>query len=163
MGVGKSTTGRALAKHHRRDYVDSDVDIERLFGVDGNGFATQWGIGELHRVEAGVLLGALAATTPTVITAAASVVESEIVRAALKRRAFVVWLTADLETVLARQAAGTHRRPMSIVELDDLAQRRRPFFQDVADVTVEATLPTREIVEVASAAFDAYITQGKTQ
>lgn len=147
MGVGKSTVGRAVADSLGWTYVDSDDDIERLLGVTGREFALEEGVPELHRVESAVLLGALAAEGPSVITAAASVVEDGLVRRALTLRAFVVRLHAPIEVVLERQAAGGHRRPMDVRELQRLEDRRKKSFEEVADLTLDASAAVVELVE----------------
>ncbi len=138
MGVGKSTLGTALAKALGVAYADSDDDISALFGLSGADIADRYGIEQLHAVEAGLLYGALARPEPSVITAAASVVEQEPVRRAVARRSRLVWLTADIDKILSRQKDGDHRRPMSRPELERLAERRQPLFDEMADVVVVA-------------------------
>ncbi len=138
MGVGKSTLGAALADATGRGYVDSDDDIEQLFGVTGATVAAELGVDELHRIEAAVLLGALARAEPLVITAAASVVEDAVVRTVLNRRAVCVHLTAEVDELLRRQAASSHRRPIDRAELVSLATRRAAMFRSIADIEVAA-------------------------
>lgn len=139
MGVGKSTTGKALAEAIGWPYVDSDEDIEELLGVSGRDLAANEGIGVLHRLEAAVLLGALVRSESHVITAAASVVEDSIVTRALARSAFVVRLELSIEETLSRQAAGGHRRSMDRDELETLAIRREPMFAAVEDLRLNAS------------------------
>lgn len=138
MGVGKSTLGRLLADALSCNYFDSDDDINRLFGTSGGVLAERFDVPALHRIEAGVVLGALAREEPAVITAAASVVEDAAVREAVSHRADVVWLHAELDEVLRRQGEGDHRRPMDRDELAALAERRIPLFEVMADVKVLA-------------------------
>lgn len=138
MGVGKTTLGVALADALGLAYSDSDNDIFRLFGTSGAAIAAQYGVDQLHVIEAGLLYGALARSEPTVITAAASVVEREPVRVAVANRARLVWVTADLDETLLRQEAGRHRRQMSREELERLSERRRPLFEAMADVVIAA-------------------------
>ena len=146
MGVGKSTTGRALADVLGIPYVDSDDDIARLIGCSGAEFAATEGVEALHRLEEALLLGPLSRPEPSVITAAASVVESSIARRAMARRAVVVRLTLSLDEALARQQTGAHRRPMSADELAALAARRQPFFSKVEDINLAADQPTDTLV-----------------
>lgn len=152
MGVGKSTTAELLAAQLRErtgfDWAlrDSDVDLQALVGVQGDVIAAQYGVGELHRLESAVLLGALAVGVPTVISAAASVVEDARCREALARRAFVTVLELPLDALPERIAAGDHRREIDPQAMRDLAKRRSPLFQEVADMVVSAELSTDEIV-----------------
>ncbi|MGI9595332.1 MAG: shikimate kinase [Acidimicrobiales bacterium] len=146
MGVGKSTVAEALAERLGRPVADSDRDIERLTGVTGRTYAEASGVPALHRLEAAVLLGALARPEPTVVSAAASTVEDPQVRQLLGRRATVVRLVADIELTIDRQRAGGHRRPMDPEELIDLAARREPMFSAVEDLRVDANRRPVEIV-----------------
>lgn len=152
MGVGKSTTASALASELRRvtpvDWLlrDSDEDLEALFGVSGDVLTQRYGVDELHRMESAVLLGALAASEPTVISAAAWVVEDERCRTALERRARVVVLDLPLEHLPERIATGDHRREIDIEAMAILAQRRDPLFEQVADLRLSALQPTEELV-----------------
>lgn len=153
MGVGKSTLGRALAEATGRRYVDSDEDIARLFGASGSSIAEQYGVEQLHVIEAGLLYGALAQSQPSVTTAAASVVEREPIRRAAAERARVVWVTAGLDETIERQRSGDHRRPMSREELARLTERRRPFFEAMADVVVAADRDPELLVHEVLEAF----------
>lgn len=151
MGVGKSTLGRLLADALSVGYVDSDDDITRLFGTSGGVIADRFDVPALHRIESGILLGALAREEPSVITAAASVVENAAVREAVAHRADVVWLDAELDEVLLRQGQGDHRRPMDHAELAALAQRRLPLFEAMANVKVTADRDPSHLVELVLA------------
>lgn len=147
MGVGKSTTAQAVAAALGRSHRDSDQDLQQLFGRSGRDIAKEHGVDELHRLETAVLLGALAATEPLVISAAAFVVEDEACQIALSRCARVVVLHAPPEALLARMPAGDHRRTMSSIEVETLAERRAPLFAQVADLSIDATLATDVIAE----------------
>lgn len=128
-------------------YSDSDDEIERLVGIPGGIYAAEQGVSALHQLEAAVLLGALAGEEPHVISAAASVVERELVRQLLPGNAYVVRLSISVADALIRQAAGEHRRAMSATELTELADRREPFFAAVEDINLDATQTTQELVE----------------
>ncbi|MEM7272260.1 MAG: shikimate kinase [Actinomycetota bacterium] len=149
MGVGKTTTGRALAAALGVDYLDSDADIEAATGRTGGEIADADGVPALHRLEAEVLLAALARPEPAVIGAAASVVERDHVRQALDDRARVIRLVVPPEVALARQATGAHRRPMTAEELEVLAARREPLFAAVEDLRLAADRPTAALVDEA--------------
>ena len=152
MGVGKSSTGRALAVELGRPYVDSDADIETLFGSSGGAIAEEFGVPRLHEVEAGLVFGALSGEVPSVITAAASIVENPLVLRAAKRKANVVRLTLPLDEIITRQQDGSHRRPMELDELKKLAERRETLFAEIADIEVDTARPTDVLVgEIISA------------
>ena len=146
MGVGKTTTAEALARRLARPRRDSDDDIEALFGVSGAELAARVGVDELHRLESAVLLGALADERPSIIAAAGWVVEDPRCREALARRATAVVLDAPAEALAARISTGDHRRPMDRSELESLLARREPLFDAVADLRLDATSPTPDLV-----------------
>ncbi len=148
MGIGKTTTAEALAAELGRPVRDSDTDIEAMFGMPGRELVADRGVPELHRAEAAALLDALTADTPSVISAAASIVEHEGCRAALAERAFTVVLEADFETVERRAATGAHRRVLPHAEFEALVARRAPLFAAVADLTLDASATTDELVEL---------------
>jgi len=151
MGVGKSTTARAVAHSRSLSCFDSDIDIETTLAMTGEQLAAAHGIDELHRVESAMLLGRLASTTPAVISAAAWVVEDERCRQALSHRATVVVLHADVDEIMRRAATGDHRRPMERAELTALVERRAPLFAAVSDLDVDAMLSTQELVDLVNA------------
>lgn len=155
MGVGKTTTGLALAEEIGWPYLDSDADIELLTGSTGREIAERQGVEALHELEAALLLGALARSTPHVITAAASVVENDLVRLAVPRRSVVGRLDLAVELMLARQATGSHRRAMDADEVRELAKRREPLFCELEDIRLDAseavgTLVTSLIGEITA-------------
>lgn len=151
MGVGKSTLGTTFSMRNNIDYVDSDEDIERIFGSTGGEIAEKCGIGVLHEIEAAVLIGALAPKKKSVITAAASVIENGIACHALKRRATVVWLRGDIDETLRRQRLGTHRRIMARDELVALEKKRHPMFKEVADLELDAQQSPIELTKAIEA------------
>ncbi|MGI9611316.1 MAG: shikimate kinase [Acidimicrobiales bacterium] len=151
MGVGKTTVGSALAAGLGRRHVDSDHDIGLLTGMSGRAFAAENGVDSLHELEAAVLLGALAAAEPAVISAAASTFEYRLVRQLLPGRAVVVRLTLGIDDTLKRQAEGGHRRPMDREELEALARRREPFFIELEDLRIAADRSPAELVDQIAA------------
>ncbi len=153
MGVGKSTTGLALAAELGLSYVDSDTDIERLTGSTGAEFAAEHGVALLHKLESAVLIGAVGSDVPSVISAAGSTVEDDMVRSVLPRRARVVRLELPIAETIARQATGEHRRPMTAEELTRLARRRDPYFVEVCDLALDGMRPTEDLVSDVIAAF----------
>lgn len=141
MAVGKSTVGRALAARLGRPFRDSDDDLAATRGMTGRALAEREGVDALHRWEAEHLLTTLAGTQPTVVAAAASVVDDAACLAAL-REPFVVWLQAPA-AVLARRIAGDagaadHRRPLGdATAVAELEARRADRFRAVADLTID--------------------------
>jgi shikimate kinase len=147
MGSGKTVTGRAIADRLDRPFRDSDVDLEAREGATGAEIAARDGIDRLHELEEELLLDALASDDPTVITAAGWVVESGRCRRAMTEEAFVVWLDAPTATLLPRMAAGGHRRPLDRSAAQALLDRRRRWFERLADLRLDALEPPDRLVE----------------
>lgn len=153
MGVGKTTTAVELAGALDLPWRDSDRDIQRLFGLTGAEIAERDGVDELHRLESAMLLGALGAGQPTIICAAAWVVEDPACVSALAARAQVAVLRAGVDEIVARSSTGDHRRPIARDDVASLAEKRAPLFAKVADLMVDATRPTAELVSEIVVAF----------
>lgn len=137
MGSGKSSVGEPLAERLGRPYLDNDRLLRQRTGRTAREIAEADGIGALHRAEAGSLLAALSSPQPSVVGAAASTVESEEVRAALRRH-FVVWLDTDLDVLVDRVGAKDHRPidgdPRALLE--EQHRRRAPLYREVASLVV---------------------------
>lgn len=139
MGVGKSTVGGLVATQLGRPLHDQDHDLEVRWGSTGREIAALHGIAHLHRLEAELLVERLQEAPAAVITAAASTVESETCRAWLRRAGLVIWLRHPTGDLADRVARAAHRRPVSEEESGQLALRRAPLFEAVADHTLDAT------------------------
>lgn len=146
MGAGKSTAGRALAAALDRPFSDSDEEISRLLGCSGASYAAHDGVKALHRLEASLVVGALARPEPHVIAAAASVVESALVQRLLAVHAFVVRLTAPPDLLVERAGQGAHRRQMAPEEVAELMTRREWQFDKARDVEVDAQRAVDDVV-----------------
>jgi shikimate kinase len=145
MGVGKSTAAAGVAQRLGWPHRDSDSDIEELTGRTGREIAATDGVEALHRLEAEVLLEALDHESALVISAAASTIDHPECRRRLAA-AFVVVLTAGIDTLIARATAGDHRRDIPQGRLEALIATRGPQFAEAADVMVSAEQPPSAVV-----------------
>jgi shikimate kinase len=160
MATGKTTVGRALAGRLGIGFDDNDSRLAETANVTPAELRRREGVATLHAREAGLLLAALQAPGPRVITAAASVVESDAVREALLRPdVFTIWLRASPSTLAARFAHPDHRP----VYADDMKRffeqqlvDRGPLFREVSDAVIDVDgRSVDEIVEQALAAASA--------
>ncbi|WP_088316997.1 shikimate kinase [Kineosporia sp. R_H_3] len=139
MGAGKTTVATALARRWGRALRDSDVDLQAATGRTAAELVAERGADGLHALEAQHVLDAVAAEPAAVVACAAFVVEVPECREALAGRAVVVWLDARPEELVARQHLGGHRPqygPDLLEMLRGMDARRRPLFEQVADVAV---------------------------
>jgi lactoylglutathione lyase len=133
MAVGKTTVGEALAGWFGRPLRDSDADLEAARGITGRQLAEAEGVDALHLWEADHLRLSLADPTPSVIAAAASVVDVAACREALAAP-FVIALSAPPEVRAARaEHEDDHHRILSQPPDRDAAYRA------VADVVIDTS------------------------
>lgn len=133
MGSGKTTLGRGVAEALGWSFFDSDQSIVARTGRKGREIAVAEGVHELHRLEREVFFEALAAARPSVVAAAASVIDDPAVRQALDAT-FCVRVTADPEILAQRSSQGSHRRTVSNSEH---LEHRTALFEQVADLVVD--------------------------
>lgn len=131
MGAGKTTVGRRLADRLDWTWHDSDRDIEAATGLTVRELRARDGVDAMHAREHAQLLDALAVPGPSVVSAAASVIDDPACRAALTApHVLVIWLHAPPEVLAARFDSGPHRPAYGDSPGDflaDQAARREPI------------------------------------
>ena len=158
MAVGKTSVGRRLAASRGWEFFDSDRQIETM---TGRSVADIWrtdGEPTFRRLEAQVLVDALASIKPRVIAAAGGTVLDETNRRLIRQHHPVVWLRATPEVLATRLGAATHRPLLDVdpsgalVRLDAI---RRPLYEEVADVVVDVDdLTPDQVVTCIEAALE---------
>jgi shikimate kinase len=160
MAAGKSSVGRRLAERRGWEFFDSDRQIE---AITGRSVAEIWrtdGEAAFRALEAQVLADALASTTPRVIAAAGGTVLDPRNRRLMSLHHPVVWLRARPDTLARRVRAGSAvHRPLLDEDPEGVLARldaaRRPFYEDVADVTVDVDdLTAEQVAACVEAALD---------
>jgi len=139
MGAGKTTVGRRLAQTLRRDFIDSDQEIEQragasiplIFEVEGEaGF----------RAREKVVIAELT-QRPTIVlaTGGGAILDPEN-RRCLVGRGFVVYLHTSVNEQLCRTRYDNHRPLLQTADprarLEALFTVRDPLYRDVADLTI---------------------------
>lgn len=142
MGAGKSSVGRELAVLLGWPLSDSDELIEREQGATVRELSERLGVDAMHEFEAQHLLDALGAPESSVVRAAASVVDDERCREALKRpEVFAVWLEVNAGRLAERFSSGPHR-PVFDPDAERMFRRqlaqRGLLFAQLADLRVDA-------------------------
>lgn len=141
MGSGKTAVGRPLARELGVRFDDNDGRLAVSRGVTPRELRQREGEAALHALEAEQLLDAVAEDGPTVIGAAASIVENEACRDAMRQPDVgAIWLRARAVTVAIR----FHNEPHRPVYSDDLEtffeaqlSARAPLYLEVCDSVVD--------------------------
>jgi shikimate kinase len=153
-GTGKTTVARLLAHQLGWDWVDSDVEVELRAGRSIATIFADSGEAAFRDIEAGVL-GTLVKRPDTVIAAGGGAVVRPENRRLLAEADAVVWLTARVDTILARiagDAATASRRPNLLSggesEVRQLLAERTPLYRACA--TVEVATDDRSPADAAA-------------
>lgn len=144
MGAGKTSVGQSLAELLDLPFVDCDDRISAAAGKSIPEIFAADGEARFRRLESEILQGLLGADAPSVIATGGGAVLAERNRSLLRSRAVVCWLQAEPSVLAARVGAGSGR-PLLLDErrvggtagrLAELAEERRRFYEEVADVSL---------------------------
>jgi shikimate kinase len=154
-GVGKSTTGRRLAKILGVAFADSDTLIEQRVGRPAGEYLAEHGELEFRGMEAAVIADALAGFDG-VLALGGGALTTESTRTALRAHAVpVIVLRARTETLVHRVGNGSSRPLLAgnpAQRLRTLADQRASTFAEMASFTVDTDGRTPGQVAAAVAA-----------
>jgi len=141
MGSGKTTVGRALARHLGKTFVDSDEEIQKrtgvnipyIFDVEGeSGF----------RLRESAALDDLVKRDNMVLATGGGVVLAEQNRTLLKQSGIVVYLRANVQDLWHRTRHDRNRPLLQTKDpygkLMELFQQRDPLYRQVADIVIQS-------------------------
>tara|TARA_B100001179_G_scaffold145218_1_gene105076 strand:+ start:1068 stop:1616 length:549 start_codon:yes stop_codon:yes gene_type:complete len=156
MGVGKTTIGRRLAKTLKRDFIDTDIYIEREQGVQIAEIFEKSGEAFFRKIETKAVI-ALLENKCSVIATGGGAVTNQDVLTAIKENSVSVWLKAD-PSILSRTLLFDTKRPlikacngdvdMLADRLSELSSQRDPLYSQ-ADIIVSAH--EKNVVETVKA------------
>lgn len=145
MGAGKTSVGRRVGNRLGIPFVDVDRAIEDEVGLSIPEIFSQKGELWFRRVEETVIRTILAGEPSGVISLGGGALESAKTRDLLSRRAWVVWLSVDVEVAWNRVKSSD--RPLA-QDRDAFARRaaaRENTYRGAADLMVDANEPTDEV------------------
>jgi len=157
-GAGKSTVGKALAKHLDAPLFELDAMIEKQANLKLGELFALHGESYYKRLAYDILLKLLAQTEPMVIATGGSVVTDPETWQLLKRRTHTVWLKATPEDHWKRVLGQGDTRPMAnrasaMGELRSILALRSPLYAEAAQTIDTSSIRVTEAVRTISAAL----------
>ncbi|MEO9299340.1 shikimate kinase [Devosia alba] len=138
MGAGKTTVGRRLATRLKRQFLDSDEEIERAAQMSIPEIFEQRGEPEFRAGETRVIARVLKTDNVVLATGGGAFVNAE-TRALIKDRAISIWLKAEIDILFERVSRRANRPLLQTANpratLQKLIDDRYPIYAD-ADITV---------------------------
>lgn len=139
MGVGKTTIGKGLAKKLSYDFYDVDQVIEQRAGADIAWIYDLEGPEGFKKREEKVI-DELTQKNRVVLATGGAAVLSQLCRANLSSRGYVVYLTAPVEKLHQRTEFDKKRPQLQTDEkqqvMEDLLDESVPHYEELADLTV---------------------------
>ncbi|MDO8464153.1 MAG: shikimate kinase [Gallionella sp.] len=141
MGSGKTTMGRALAKHLARTFVDSDEEVQKRTGVTIPHIFDIEGEAGFRQRESAVINDLLGCDSMVLATGGGAVL-TEQNRAMLQHNGIVIYLKANVHDLWQRTKHDRNRPLLQTADphtkLKDLLQQRDPLYQQVADIVIQS-------------------------
>jgi XRE family aerobic/anaerobic benzoate catabolism transcriptional regulator len=157
-GAGKSTIGKAVAKHLAVPFLELDALIEKEANLSLGELFSLHGEAYYKRLAYDLLLKLLAKNERMVLAIGGSVVTDAETWQLLKRRSQTVWLKATPEDHWKRVLKQGDTRPMAnrtsaMTELRSILSLRSPLYSEAALTIDTSSLRVTEAVRQISAAL----------
>ena len=141
MGSGKTTMGRALARHLGKDFVDSDEEVQRRTGVTiPHIFDVEGETGFRQRETAA--LRDLVERDNMVLATGGGAVLAEQNRALLQQNGVVIYLKTSVHDLWQRTRHDRNRPLLQTgdphAKLSELFRQRDPLYMQVADIVMQS-------------------------
>jgi shikimate kinase len=140
MGAGKTSVGQLVARALGREFVDTDLLVQRQARMDINEIFQHEGEEGFRRREAAAIDRAIAIPGRVVAVGGGAVLSAEN-RTALKQAGLLVYLRATPETLAGRLVGATDRPLLDsgdrVGRIRDLLVARGPIYETAGDLVVD--------------------------
>ncbi len=141
MGSGKTTMGKALARHLGKHFVDSDEEITKRTGVTVPHIFDIEGEAGFRSRETAIIRD-LGGRDKMVLATGGGAVLAEENRALLGRIGIVIYLRASVHDLWQRTRHDRNRPLLQTrdpyAKLNELFQQRDPLYQQISDIVVQS-------------------------
>ena len=147
MGAGKTSVGQLVARSLGREFVDTDVLVQRQARMDVNEIFQREGEEGFRRREVAAIDRAIAIPGRVIAVGGGAVLSAEN-RTALKQAGLLVYLRATPETLAGRLMGATDRPLLDVADrvgrIRDLLVARGPIYETAGDLMVETDRQSAE-------------------
>lgn len=142
MGSGKTTMGRALAKHLGKVFVDSDEEIIKRTGVTVPHIFDIEGESGFRLRETAAIRDLVGRDNMVLATGGGAVLEEQN-RVMLQQNGIVIYLKANVHDLWQRTRHDRNRPLLQTkdpyAKLTELFKQRDPLYQQVSDIVVQSS------------------------
>jgi shikimate kinase len=147
-GSGKTTVGKILAQKLGREFIEMDELITRKAGLGIPEIVEKQGWEKFREIEEEVT-GEAAGRDNIINASGGGVVTRENNIIKLKKSGVLVWLQADVDTLVKRIGEDTDRPPLvegrsRREDMEITLKERKPLYQQAADLTINTGNKTPE-------------------
>ncbi len=151
--TGKTSVGRKLAETMHLPFYDTDQMLTHRIGKTIKAWVAEMGWDSFRREEKSIILE-LSSQAPGVVSLGGGAVMDPENREQLRQMGLIVWLTAEVETILTRMKfdpGNTDNRP-ALSDKDwenetrDLLLQRSPVYRQLADFSIATDGKTAEMI-----------------
>ncbi len=143
---GKSSVGRRLAQKLRRQFVDTDMCIEKRARYTIETLVLRQGWDHFRTLESQVIREISTGCDRIIATGGGAVMEEDNVKH-LRKNGLLIWLQADAAVLKGRMAKDLNSKPCrpsltgtdALDEIADVLRERTPFYEKACDLTVDTT------------------------
>jgi shikimate kinase / 3-dehydroquinate synthase len=130
-GAGKSSTGHVLADNLNLEFLDLDAEIEKVVGTSISQIMAEWGEAGFRDIETTTLKRVIKGKTKIIALGGGALLRVQN-RTIAESKGAVVFLDADLHSLLARLGSDASARPLLAGNLEEqlylLLERRQKHY-----------------------------------